>query len=44
MTIVIALVVERETGFLEGGEIAADRPRGDFEFLGQRIDRRAVPR
>ena len=42
--IVIALIVERETRLLKGGEIAADRPGGDFEFLGQRIDRRAVPR
>ena len=44
MPVVIALVVERETSFLQRREIAADRPGGDFELLGQRIDRRAVPR
>ena len=42
--VVVALVVEREAGFLQRREIAADRARGDVELVGQRVDRGAVPR
>ena len=40
----VLLVVEREAGFLQRRQIAPDRPRRHAEFVGQRVDRHAVPR
>ena len=42
--VVVALVEQRKAGLLQRGEIAPDRARGDVELVGQRVDRRAVPR
>ncbi len=44
LPVVVALVVEREAGFLQRREIAADRARGDVEIAGQRVDCGPVPR
>ena len=38
----IALVVQREPRFLQCGEVAADRSRGDIQLTRQRVDRGAV--
>ena len=41
--VVILLIVEGETGFLQRGEVAADRAGGDVEIVSEGVDGRAVP-
>src|SRR6266404_1195659 len=42
--VLVMRVVERETRLLQGGEIASNRPGGDLELLGERLEGDAVPR
>ena len=44
MTVFVALIVEREAGFLECSEVAADGASGDLEFSRERVDRGAMTR
>jgi hypothetical protein len=40
----IALVVQRKSGFLKRGEVAANGASGDVELAGETVNRRAVTR